>query len=437
MRKTIAMLLTAVMSVSLLAGCGKSDAPKTEDTNKNETQTTEKTDDTSNGKKIDIRVTRWGSLEEFKADTKLIEEFNANNDKNINIIYDVVPGEGYGDRLTTSFSSGDGYDVFLSGEGDFFKWVDKSLTYPMDELIANDTEYKQTLSDSLMQMGNINGKQHYMVAGQNPICLYYNRDMFDKAGLEYPSDDWTWDDLFAAAEKLTVKDDKGNYESYGFNAQSWDYAVLTYLESLGLGFMSEDGATAEGYLNSPEVAAALDKYFSMSSEPNKVSPASADLDTFGSSTAMMINNKLGMFISGGWDVTPLREAGINYGTAVIPGNHKSYVCAAGFAIGANTKNPEAAWEVVKLLSGEEAASLREELENALPTTEEGMAAFLETQDERDHGLIKTLTFGVQPIGMRSVLGSQINQLTANIFERIIYKDGTTQEILDDALAELK
>ena len=38
------------------------------------------------------------------------------------------------------------------------------------------------------------------------IALYYNKDLFDKAGVEYPTADWTWDDLRAAAEKLTVKE---------------------------------------------------------------------------------------------------------------------------------------------------------------------------------------------------------------------------------------
>ena len=99
----------------------------------------------------------------------------------------------------------------------------------------------QALPDSLMNMGNINGKQHYLVAGENPICLYYNKDMFDAAGIEYPTDSWTWDDLMEAAQKLTVQSEDGSYEQSGFNAQNWAYAVLTYLESLGLNFMNEDG----------------------------------------------------------------------------------------------------------------------------------------------------------------------------------------------------
>ena len=124
--------------------------------------------------------------------------------------------------------------------------------------------------------------------------------------------------LMSAAEKLTVKNEDGTYEQYGFNAQNWEYAVLTYVESLGLNFMNEDGTECEGYLNSPEVAEALDKYFAMAEEPNKVSPAASDLDTFGSATAMMGAGKLAMFVSGAWDKAAMDASGANYGMALIP-----------------------------------------------------------------------------------------------------------------------
>lgn len=444
--KILAGVLTAAMCLGLLTGCGNSGGttPTTAGNDKTTeaasaaaTQAPETTGgNAQSGDKIVIRVTRWGTTDQ-KAEPELVEEFNKTNDKNIEIVYDLVPGDGYGDRLTTSFSSGDGYDVFLSGEGDFFKWVDKGLTMPMDDIIANDPDYQQVLPDSLMNMGKINGKQHYIVAGENPICLYYNKDMFDAAGVAYPTDSWTWDDLMEAASKLTVKNDDGSYEQYGFNAQNWAYAVLTYLESLGLNFMNEDGTECDGYLNSPEVAAALDKYFAMAEEPNKVSPAAADLDTFGSATAMMTAGKLAMFVSGGWDKTSLDQAGCNYGMALIPGNHTSYICASGFAIGANCKNPEAAWEVIKLLTGAEASQKRVDLEGALPTVEADLESYKNTLDDSQKAFIATLDYGVQPIGMRSILGSKINEKTNEIFENIIFHTADTQEILDNVVEEIK
>jgi len=182
--------------------------------------------------KIIITVTRWGdTVADNDPEKLIIDKFNAENDMNIEIVYDVVPGDGYGDRLVTSFSTGEGYDIFASGEGDFYKWVDKSLTRPLDDLIAADTEWQNEMAEAIYAFGNINGEQHYFVRDYNPLCLWYNKDVFDANGVEYPTDDWTWEDLVAAAEKLTIKNDAGEYVSFGFNAQSWAYASLTYLQS--------------------------------------------------------------------------------------------------------------------------------------------------------------------------------------------------------------
>ncbi|HIR00028.1 MAG TPA: sugar ABC transporter substrate-binding protein [Candidatus Scybalocola faecavium] len=394
-------------------------------------------DNGNSGEKITIRLTNWGTTTDGEADQQLIDEFNETNDKNIEVVFDLVPSEGYGDRLTTSFSSGDGYDIFASGEGDFFKWVDRGLTMPMDDMMAADSDYTQTLPDSLMNMGKVNGQQQYMVIDYNPICLYYNKDMFDAAGMEYPTSEWTWDDLFDAAAQLTVKNDDGTYEQYGFNAQNWAYAVLTYLESLGLNLMNEDGTECDGYLNSPEVAEALDRYFAMAEEPDKVSPASADLDTFGSATAMMTAGKLAMFVSGGWDKVTLDEAGTNYGMALIPGNHTSYLCASGYAIGANCKHPEAAWEVIKFLTSEHASDVREEVKGVLPTSEDKLSEAEASLDDTQKAFVETLDYSVQPIGLRSALGSKINEKTGDIFENIIFHTSDTQTILDNAVQEIK
>ena len=76
--------------------------------------------------------------------------------------------------------------------------------------------------------------------------------------------DWTWDDAIEAAKKLTVKNEDGTYACFGFNAQSWEYAALTYLASKGLDIVNEDCTEVDGYLNSPEMAAALSEYVGLS-----------------------------------------------------------------------------------------------------------------------------------------------------------------------------
>jgi len=387
------------------------------------------------GEKITIRVTWWGEVKEDDAELKMIEKFNAEHD-DIEVVADVVPGDGYGDRLLTSFSSGEGYDIFASGEGDFYKWVGANMPLSLNDLIAKDTEWKNEMNEAIYNFGNIGGNQYYLVRDYNPLCLFYNKDVFDKYGVSYPTADWTWDDAIEAAKKMTVKNEDGSYECFGFNAQSWDYAALTYFTSKGLDIVNEDCTEVEGFLNSDEFAAALAEYVGFSTGDDKISPDAADQDTFGSASAMLINGKLAMTISGAWDKATFEDSGVNYGTAVVPGNHANYLCASAFAISSNCKNPEAAWEVIKALTGTECSALRAEYTAALPTSDALLEAMKADYGEANMGILESLNYAVQPVGLRGAMGNPAVTAYHTAFERVQFNDGSIEDILNDAVAEV-
>jgi multiple sugar transport system substrate-binding protein len=413
MRKIVALVLATMMLIGL---CGAAQA--------------------SGGKTV-ITVTRWGEISECDPEKIMIDAFNASNDKNIEIVYDVVPGDGYGDRLTTSFSSGEGYDIFASGEGDFYKWVGTGLTYGLNDLIAADAAWDNQMNEAIYNMGNIGGQQYYVVRDYNPLCLWYNKDVFDANNIPYPTDDWTWENLIAAAKQLTVKDASGTYVSFGFNAQSWTYAALTYLQSRGLDIISPDASTVEGYLDSPEVASALEEYVAFSKGDDRISPTASDMDTFGSAGAMFINGKLAMTINGGWMRSQLVDAKCNYGTALVPGNHAEYLCASAYAIGSRCKNPEAAWEVVKLLTGVECSTLKVELDaSSLPTIDSLLETKKANSGIEDQGLIASLDYGVQPVGMRSAIGNPAAAAFDHALELMLLTDAPSQDALAEAVAEV-
>ena len=389
----------------------------------------------ASAEKTVIRVTWWGDTDSSTAEIKMIEKFNAEHD-DIEIQYDIVPGDGYGDRLLTSFSSGEGYDIFASGEGDFYKWVGANMPMSLNDMIAADTEWDNQMNEAIYNFGNIGGSQYYLVRDYNPLCLFYNKDVFDRYGVAYPTADWTWDDAIAAAKQLTVKNDSGAYECFGFNAQSWTYAALTYFSSKGLDIVNEDCTSVEGYLNSPEFAAALTEYAGFSTGDDRISPDAADQDTFGGTSAMFINGNLAMTISGAWDKGTFENAGVNYGTEVVPGNHKSYLCASAFAISSNCKHPEAAWEAIKALTGTECSELRFQYTAALPTVDSLLEAMKADYGEANQGILASLNYAIQPVGLRGAMGNPAVAAFDTAFERVRFNDGTVEDILSDAVAEV-
>jgi multiple sugar transport system substrate-binding protein len=387
--------------------------------------------------KIVITVTRWGDAGAPDPEQVMVDKFNAENDMNIEIVYDVVPGDGYGDRLTTSFSD-KGYDIFASGEGDFYKWVGLGMTYPLNELIAADTDWNNEMNPAVFAMGNINGDQTYLIRDYNPLLLWYNKDVFDANGVDYPTDEWTWDDLIEAARQLTVKNDDGTYQSFGFNAQSWTYAALTYLTSLGLDIVDPTATEVEGYLDSPEVIEAMLTYVNFAKGDDRISPTSANMDAFGGASAMFINGTLAMTINGGWMRGGLVDAGCNYGTALAPGNHSQYLCAAGYTISSKCEHPEAAWEVLKLLTGRECSELKLDMDaSVLPTIDALLEAKKEKSGPEDQGLLDALNYSVQPVGMRSKIGNPAATAFDRAMERLTLTDDDPAKIFADAVADVR
>jgi multiple sugar transport system substrate-binding protein len=432
MKKLFVFTVSVALVLGLMAGCSAAAPPA--GTSQPPAAATQAPETSAPAQKTVITVTRWGDATVANDPEKImIDKFNAENTLNIEVRYDVIPGDGYGDRLTTSFSSGEGYDIFASGEGDFYKWVKAGLTRPMNDLMAADTGWDNQMSQALLEMGNIEGNQYYFVRDYNTIALYYAKDVFDKNNVPYPTKDWTWEDLKAAAKKLTVKKDDGTYASFGYNAQSWEYAVLSYLVSNGVDIMDDAGTTVDGYQNSPEVARLLEEYIAMAEGDDRISPTPADLDTFGDASAMLANGTLAMTLNGGWGRGSLDSNNVNYGTVIVPGNHKSYLCAAAFAMSSRVKNPEAAWEVMKLLVGTEISQLKVEHSAVFPTVDSELQKLIDATDETTVGLLEQIQYSIQPVGARAALGNPAASAFKEALERMVFHDGDTQTILNDAV----
>lgn len=312
-----------------------------------------------------------GDVNSGADEVKLAEEFNAAH-PDIEVKFEPIPSEGYGTKLTTSLAAGQAPDVFLVGEGDYFKYVDKGVIEPLDDYLSKDTSFNLDIfQKDLIENMKIDGKQYYLPKDFNPLALWYNKRMFDEAGIPYPTDEWTWDDMIATAQKLTKKD--GNkYTQFGFNAGKWEYPIYTYLWDYGTDIASEDGTTAEGYMNSEKTIAAMEQYVSWSKGDNRVSPTPLDSETLGGDSSMFMTDKLAMMITGRWIKGDLDKSDVQYGSALIPkntdGTRSSIIASAGWAVNAAGKNKEAAYELVKWLSGTDAQKLRSANGKVLPAT---------------------------------------------------------------------
>ena len=150
-----------------------------------------------------VRVATWESDAALEPWNKAIDSFEAAY-PDIKVELEAVPQE-YGTKLLANMAAGTGPDVYQVGDGDVAKFVDQGIVEPLDPYISGDNGFdlNTTFFPAVAAFGQIGGQTYLLTKDFSPLVLYYNKDMFDAAGVDYPTADWTWDDLLSAAEKLT------------------------------------------------------------------------------------------------------------------------------------------------------------------------------------------------------------------------------------------
>ncbi|MCD6219049.1 sugar ABC transporter substrate-binding protein, partial [Candidatus Calescamantes bacterium] len=177
--------------------------------------------------------------------------------------------------------------------------------------------------------------------------LFFNKDMFDEAGIKYPTESLSWEEFREIAKKLTVR--KGRKKQFGCLLWSGDIPLLVYQN--GGRVFSEDGKRC--LLDSPEAIEAF-KFLVDLRVKDKVIPSYSELQET-DRLQLFQTGRLGMFLSGRYYVPCVEKAvkgRIRWGVA--PGLHyKKRVNMVtgpyGWVMSKKTKHPEAAWRLMEYL----------------------------------------------------------------------------------------
>ncbi|MCD6405020.1 MAG: extracellular solute-binding protein, partial [Planctomycetes bacterium] len=123
------------------------------------------------------------------------------------------------------------------------KFIYLDAVEPLDKWIKNDSEFDPSaLFPQCMDEGNWDNIQYAIPKAFSTVCLFYNKDLLDEAGVDYPNRDWTRDDLLAAAKKLTKdRDGDGRIDQWGFftNNNHW-HRYSAWIWMTGGDFFTKD-----------------------------------------------------------------------------------------------------------------------------------------------------------------------------------------------------
>ncbi|MEY8820779.1 sugar ABC transporter substrate-binding protein [Bacillus subtilis] len=332
-------LLTLVLALSaFLSGCSGSDTSS---------------GDSKNG--VTLRILVWNNNPEgTKLENEIFKAFEKENPGvNIEMVY--APYDKFNDKFLTMSAGGDQPDLVWIQPSAFGQLVSKNVLMDLSDKEINKDEYLP----NILEMGKVDGKQYALIRDAATFQMGYNKDMFDEAGVPYPSDDWTWDDFLNAAKKLT-KVEGGKTVQFGIE----NYYTGEILVQNGGSYISQDGKTVT--VDSPETIEAI-QFGSDLINKYKVQPTSAQAQGMSN---LFLTGKAGMKLMGPWDWADTeKNVSFEWDVAPMPAGKAGNVSAASYlpiGIGKGTKHPEEAFELLKFLSTGKGQDIQIDTINAIP-----------------------------------------------------------------------
>ncbi|AQS71059.1 ABC transporter substrate-binding protein [Streptomyces pactum] len=312
-----------------------------------------------------------------KVEKRIVDTFNKTSD--VKVVLDTIPGADYQQKLQTIISTPQAPDVFFNwGGGSIKPFVKADLLLPLDDMIKKNPDLKSKFLPNVFESAVVDGKSYGIpMRGTQPILLFHNKAVLDKAGVQPPK---TWDELLDVVGKL--KDEGVTPIALGggdrWPTQMW----FQYLYDRVAG--PELFEKAVGGDKSAWESADSKKALSMLEELVDAGAFGKNYDsvkyTNGASPALLASGKAGFELMGSWyysqQQTDAREfAEKNLGYAAFPtveggkgdpanivGNTNNF-----YSVLKKTEHPEAVAEFLKLMYSDEFVKAQLDIGN-LPTT---------------------------------------------------------------------
>lgn len=336
----------------------------------------------------------------------------------------------YFTKLQTQVIGGDAPDTFELNYENFVGYASAGALLDLTPLAAADGTFDAaTFYPRAYEVFQAEGRQYGLPETFANVVLYYNKGLFDAAGVAYPTADWTWEDERAAAEALTDPANGvwGNHQGIHF------FEFYKALAQNGGSFFSADKtqATFNDALG-VEAATWLTGKVGTTMPDNAFGP---DEDT-----ALFKAGKLAMWHNGIWQFAGLQEVPFAWDIAVEPGNVQkaSHFFSNAVVASATTEHPEEAWAWTKFLtSSPEAVAVRLEASWELPAVadESLFATYLEqTPPDNREAVFESLDAIVVPPVIEQQ--SKMQDIVSQALEKARLGQMSVQEALDAAAAEV-
>lgn len=359
LKKIVALSLAVVMVTGMFGACAKS----SEETGKNEVTSTPKQEQGTNDKETNekeepqkLTVTVWDNTTSPQF-TAVVDGFKALHPE-VEIEFVDTASAEYDDKLTIMLATGDSDPDIV-----FVKNAEMQTTLKEKEQILNLDEYIKrdgvdlSIYNGAAEQLQMDGSNYTMPYRSDWYLLFYNKDLFDAAGVEYPSNDMTWAEYEDLARKMTSG--SGSSKVYGTHNHTWMGLIANWA--------LQDGKHTLADGNYEFLKEAYEQGIRLQDDGIVQSYANLKTANIHYSSAFQ-QQQSAMLPMGSWFIGTMisainnGDANFKWGIATIP--HPEGVEAGNtvggitpLAINSATDSPELAWEFVKYATSLEAGKL--------------------------------------------------------------------------------
>ncbi|MBA0053220.1 sugar ABC transporter substrate-binding protein [Streptomyces sp. AJS327] len=337
--RTWRLAIPLLTAAALVAGCTQGSATRS------------RADD---GRRIVHYMTFSAAPDHLKDLATLEKSFEADH-PDIDVRVQTAPFDQYFTKLQTSVAGGTAPDVFELNQDNFATYADSGALADLDDRVEKDRVARHFTNSSLSAF-TYRGTQYGLPSSFSTELLFYNKELFDRAGVAHPTADWTWKDEQRAAEKIRALG----------GGVFGDFQHASYLEftkalvQRGGRFLSKDGTKVA--FDSPEGVATV-KW--LTNKVGSTMPTQAQMGgTTDYDTKLFTDGKLGMWHTGSWFFPAVADSGLKDWDVVLEpaatrDRRANSVFQNTLALSSQSRNADAAWRWMHYLTtSDEVAQLR-------------------------------------------------------------------------------
>lgn len=349
----------------------------------------------------------------------LIAEFERAH-PGVRVQVEQIPGPGlYEAKLLLMMLSGQSPDVLQLDASSAAAFVDNGLLLELSPFIAADPEFRaDDYFENVLQIARRGEKIYAVPLDFTPMVVFYNRRLFEAAGVPFPRDGWTWDEFLAAARALTLEPAGGGPKQYGFVFENRMPQWMPWIWANGGEIVGPDGRSVLGYFDAPPAREAIrflaDLMLRHRVAPNLREAAAAGVDLFRAGRAAMI-------LTGHWMMIEYRADRLDVGITSVPtniGRPVTVLYASSLAIAAQARQPRLAWEYIRHMTSQSVQRRRVATGLAISANRR-TAECCAARDPLEAEFLRQVQYARPPIGSRVERYEMCEDFGREMFEDIL------------------